>query len=49
MDGVEEFIVGNAFGGNLGSHGGRVLLLNHVQGVEPSLWGPHILEPAADQ
>lgn len=39
--------MGNAFGRNLGSHGGKVLLLNHVQGVEPSLCDHHTLEPAA--
>ena len=33
----EEIIVGNAFGGKLGSHGGKAILLSHIQGVEPSL------------
>ena len=33
-DGREE-IVGNACGGNLGSHGSKAILLSHVKGVEP--------------
>ena len=32
----EEIVVGNAFGGKLGSHGNKATLLNHMQRVEPS-------------
>ena len=31
----EEILVGNAFEGKLGSHGGRAILLSHMQGLEP--------------
>ena len=32
----EEIVVGKACGGKLGSHGSKVILLSHAQGVEPS-------------
>ena len=32
----EEIVVGNARGGNPGSHGSKVILLSHTKGVEPS-------------
>ena len=32
----EETVVENACGGKPGSHGSKVILLSHVQGVEPS-------------
>ena len=35
---VREIKAGNAFEGKPGNHGGRVILLNHMQGLEPSLW-----------
>ena len=35
--GERKSMVDNAFGRNLGHHGSRVLLLSHVQGVQPSL------------
>ena len=35
--GERKSMVDNAFGRNLGDHGSRVLLLSHVQGVQPSL------------
>ena len=33
----EDMATGNAFEAKLGSHGGRALLLSHMQGVESSL------------
>ena len=39
MDGgdvKEEIVVGNACGGKPGSHGSKVILLSHMEGVEPS-------------
>ena len=35
--GERKSMVENAFGRNPGDHGSRVLLLSHVQGVQPSL------------
>ena len=32
----EEIVVGNACGGKPGSHGSKVILLSHMEGVEPS-------------
>ena len=32
----EETVVGNACGGKPGSHGSKVILLSHMQRVEPS-------------
>jgi len=32
----EEIVVGNACGGEAGSHGSEGIPLSHVQGVEPS-------------
>ena len=32
----EEVVVGNAYGGKLGSHGSKAILLSHEQQVEPS-------------
>ena len=29
-------MVGNAYGGKSGSHGSKVILLSHAQGMEPS-------------
>ena len=33
----EEIVVGNAFGGKQRSQGGKVMMLSHAQGMEPSL------------
>ena len=33
----EETVVGNAWGGKPNSHEGKAKLLNHIQGMEPSL------------
>ena len=33
----EKIVMGNAFGGKPGYHGGKAILLSHGQGVEPSL------------
>ena len=33
----EEIEVRNTFGGKLGSHADKAVLLHHVQGMEPSL------------
>ena len=33
----EEIVVGNAYGGKQRSQGGKVMMLSHVQGMEPSL------------
>ena len=33
----EEIAEGTTFGGKLGSHADKAILLNHVQGMEPSL------------
>ena len=33
----EEIAEGIAFGGKSGSHGGKVILLSHMQGMQPSL------------
>ena len=43
-DGRKETVAGNAFEGKVRSHEGRVLLLSHVQAVEPPLlpFSPHI-------
>ena len=35
---VREIKAGNTLEGKPGSHAGRVILLNHMQGLEPSLW-----------
>ena len=32
----EETVVGNAYGGKLGSHGSKAILLSHAKQVEPS-------------
>jgi len=49
-DGRKETVAGNAFEGKVRSHEGRVLLLSHVQAVEPPLlpFSPHIWVPGAD-
>ena len=33
---TEEIVVGNACGGNPGSHGSKAILLSHTKWVEPS-------------
>ena len=35
-DRKEDTVVGNACGGKPGSHGGKAILLSHVEGAEPS-------------
>ena len=40
-DGREKTAGGSAFGIKSGSHGSRVLLLSHIQGVAPSLLPLH--------
>ena len=38
----QETVVGNAYGGKLGSHGSKAVLLSHAKQVEPS---PYPLSP----